>query len=275
MLGGIPQSNLENLEVLQAIVPDILNQSIQTVRPGYVRLIKSVSELTTDILEDRRILAMSDEIRVKINKYIENYWDIIRNMDESTNLLKLMEEMLDKIKDILSDYKYVDVYGGYQVIAEIWKKSLTHDAELIANEGFYKIGRTREPNMVTKGSGNNRREEQDGWIGSIVPNDLIAKNLYSEEMGLIEHKRASLQEIEAELTDLAEAAKVEDSDENNALENALKRNDEDEPGDTFDGKLIKSEIKKVAKGSQEFELLKKVESLLTQLSQLKSLTKPE
>lgn len=276
LLGGIPQNNIDDLEVLQALVPDILNQSFQTIRPGYVKLIKPVSKLTKEILEDHRIVTMSDELRMKINKYIENYWNMIRNMDESMNLIKLMEEMLDKIKGILSEYKYIDVYGGYQIIAEIWKKSLTHDVELIANEGFYKMGRTREPNMVTKGSGNKAREEQDGWVGSIVPNDLIAKNLYREDLDRIERKKEAVQEIEAELTDLVEAAKTEDSDENNALEEALKRNDNDEPGDVFDGKLVKVELKKAVKGSQQFKLLKKVETLLnTKTDLIKSIKTEE
>jgi type I restriction enzyme M protein len=46
-----------------------------------------------------------------------------------------------------------------------------------------------------------------------VPNGLIAKRLYSNELEAIERKKTKVQEIEAELADLVEAAKVEDSDE--------------------------------------------------------------
>lgn len=47
--------------------------------------------------------------------------------------------------------------------------------------------------MITKGTGNNKREEQDGWIGAIVPNDLIAKRLYGEELKEIEDKKIVLE----------------------------------------------------------------------------------
>jgi type I restriction enzyme M protein len=50
------------------------------------------------------------------------------------------------------------------------------------------------PNMVMKGSGRNRREEQDGWNGLIVPNDLIKKRLFSEELNEIESKQQRIQE---------------------------------------------------------------------------------
>jgi len=266
LLGGIPQSNIDDLLVLQAIVPDVLNQNLQVIRPGYVKLIKPVSELTSDILSDARVISMAEEIRAKTNNYIEKYWNVLRQVDSSDDLKKLMEEMLDGIKYLLSDYKYIDVYDGYQIIAEIWKSSLTHDTELIANEGFYKIGRTREPNMVTKGTGNNKRVEQDGWVGCIVPNDLIAKKFYHAELAAIETKRVSLREIDTAIADLVEAAKVEDSEENNALYDALKKNEDDEPGDAFDNKLVKAELKKADKGSKEYELLIKVETLLNEKS---------
>lgn len=275
LLGGIPQKNIDDLSVLQALVPDVLNCYLRTIRPGYVNLTKPVCELTDEILNDARITIMSDEVRVKTKDYIEQYWNVLRNVDDSTNIVNLMEEMLNSIKNILSDYQYIDVYGGYQIIAEIWKDALTHDTELIANEGFYKISRTREPNMITKGSGSNKREEQDGWVGSIIPNDLIAQELYHAELEAIENKKDSIQGIETELADLVEAAKVEDSEENNALYDALKKNEDDEPGDDFDNKLVKAELKKADKGSEEYQLLKKVETLINKKSSLTKAIKSE
>ncbi|WKB36430.1 hypothetical protein QS257_04775 [Terrilactibacillus sp. S3-3] len=68
-------------------------------------------------------------------------------------MTQLMDEMLVEIKETLSEFKYIDVYDGYQIVAEIWKNALTHDTEIIALSDFYKAGRTREPNMVTKGTG--------------------------------------------------------------------------------------------------------------------------
>ena len=179
-----------------------------------------------------------------------------------------MDEMLESIKDILKDYKFIDVYNGYQIIAEVWKNTLTHDTEIIANEGFYNAGRTREPNMITKGSGNKKREEQDGYIGRIVPKDLIATELYSEELKAIDEKKNDVQDIDGELSELVENAKVEDSVENSALFAALKKNENDEPGDSFDSKLLKAALKEAKKDSEEYKLLKKVDNLLSRKSTL-------
>src|SRR5699024_9494837 len=125
------------------------------------------------------------------------------------------------IKNVLSSFNHVDTYDGYQIIAEIWGNMLTQNTEKIAVSDFYTIGRKREPNMVTKGSGKTKRVEQDGWIGTIVPNDLIKEHLYADDLTAIEAKKERLQEVESKLEELVEAAKVEDSEEEFSLSEAL------------------------------------------------------
>lgn len=257
LLGGIPQKNIDDLKILQSTVSDVLGQSLKEIRDGYVGLVKPVEEISDDVLSDAQIVAKSKEIESKAKAYIDKYWDILRNVDNSSSLTQLMDEMLVEIKEILSEFEYIDIYDGYQIVAEIWKNALTHDTEIIALSDFYTAGRTREPNMVTKGTGNKKREEQDGWVGSIVPNELIAKRLYSAELEEIESKKTRIQEIETELSDLVEAAKVEDSDEANALGETL-----NESGEAFENKSVKAELKKAPEGTVEYNLLKKLRSYL-------------
>ena len=79
----------------------------------------------------------------------------------------------------------------------------------------------------------------------------------------IEEKEARLPEIEAELTELVEAAKVEESDEEVALSEAL--NDKE---DAFLIGSVRSLLKEATKGSTDYTLLKKVEGLLNEKTTL-------
>lgn len=270
LLGGIPQKDIDKLKILQSTAPDVLEQSLKKIRDGYVELVKPVEEISDDILSDARIAQKTKEIESNTKDYMDKYWDILRNVDKKSSLTQLMNDMLVEIKEILSAFKYIDVYDGYQVVAEIWKNALTHDTEIIALSDFYTAGRTREPNMVTKGSGNKKREEQDGWVGRIVPNELIAKRLYSHDIEEIESKKTRIQEIETELSDLASAANVEDSDEENALGETLNKS-----GEAFESKKVKAELKKRGKGTDEYNLLKKVEKLLADKSALSKAMKAD
>ena len=275
LFGGIPQKNIEELSVLNVSSPDILKNSLNTIRPGYVELVKSIDDLTDEVLRDSRIVNKRKEVEIKSEEYVSKYWNLLRNVDVTTNILQLRDEMLDEIKQLLSEFKFIDVYDGYQIIADIWKEALTHDIELIASSDFYTVARTREPNMVTKGTGKNKREEQDGWVGSIVPNELIAERLYTEELNEIKNKQSRVQEVDIELSELVEAAKVEDTDENNALYEVIKKNEEDEPQDSFENKTVKSELKNARKGTTEYDLLKKVDELMAEKSMLGKAIKAE
>lgn len=267
LYGGIPYQNIENLVVLQTLVPDIMERSLRVIREGYVELIFDLNELETQILNDDRVIKYATELRNELEAYVTKYWDILKSVDKSTNVASLMEGMLEEIKSILSEFTHIDVYDGYQVIAEIWKNALLHDIELIQNSEFYTVARSRIPNLIIKGSGNSKREEQDGWVGSLISIDSIAKHLFDKELKVVESKKTRLIEVDSELTTLAELAK-EESDESNPLLACLKLDENDEPLDVFDGKLVKTEFKNHTKDSEQFKALLILESLINEKNAL-------
>jgi type I restriction enzyme M protein len=263
LLGGIPEKDIKNLKILNTIVPDTLTNALHPLRTGYFELTKEISELTDEIMGSEQIYAKSEEMKKRINEYMDKYWSILIKVNKQSNIKGIMEDMLLEIKEILSTFKFINIYDGYQSIAEIWKNSLTKDLELISLGDFYTVARTREPNMIMKGSGSNRREEQDGWTSSIIPNKLIIKQLYSLESSNIEKLKQEVSEIEMELEELVEAAKVEGSDENEILYECLTKNKEGEAGNSFVNKAIKDELKEYNKDTDEYKLLKNIEKLMS------------
>lgn len=194
--------------------------------------------------------------------------DAIRDLSSINDINAVKDKMHADILSMLQDYEFIDEYDGYQRVADIWNGSLTHDSEMIADGGFYHVGRMREPHMVTKGSGKNKREEQDGWKGVIVPNEIIKKCLYKDAVNLINKDKNRLQETEEELIQLAESAMEEDTLENEALFETLKKNADGDAQAIFESKAVKSELKQSDKHTQRFELLKKVESLISEKTTL-------
>jgi len=186
LLGGIPEGDIRSLRVLNEIVPDILNRALKPLRPGYLQLVKKIDQLTEEILSSSHVNDIADEIKLEMAEYKNKYWDVLKDVNNVADIKQIMENMLAEIKAILASFRPLNTYDGYQIIAEIWKDSLTRDLELIAADEFYSVARTREPNMVTKGSGNNKREEQDGWVGALIPNELLANHFYGTELEEVE-----------------------------------------------------------------------------------------
>lgn len=273
LLGGIPGENINGLSILQSIVPDVLEESLKEIRDGYVEIIKPLDELREDILNHSSVVEKTDRIAELTKQYLDKYWITLRNVDKNTDINELKRVMLSDIKDMLSDFKYVDTYDGYQVIADLWDDTLSNDLEIIANIDFYSAGRMRQPNMVTKGSGKNKREEQDGWEGSIIPTDLITRKLYSDEFQAINEMKTELQEVESELDELVELAKDENSEENEYLLDTLKKDSEGEPGNSFVIRAVKSELSNYTEDEYGYELLTKVSALLSNRTALKRTSK--
>lgn len=263
LLGGIPEKDIKNLKILNTIVPDVLANSVIQKRTGYFELNKEISKLTDEIIESEQVISKSKDVKEKTNIYINEYWNILIKVDKQSNIKEIMEEMLLDIKEILSNFEFVNIYDGYQNVAEIWKNSLTKDLEIISLSNFYTAARTREPNMMTKGSGKTKREEQDGWISSLIPDEIIVRQLFNLEASHIENLKLEVSEIEIELDELIESAKVEGSEENEILYECLTKNKEGEAGNSFTAKAIKDEQEEYKKDTDEFKLLKKIEKLMS------------
>src|SRR5690625_4772149 len=165
--------------------------------------------------------------------------------------------MLSEINQLLTSYKHLDTYDSYQIVAELWETMLAEDTKDIANSDLYTIGRTEEENWVTRRSGQSRGTEQDGWIGATVPNELILAELYQEEQEDVERKKDQLSAVEEEISELIEAAKVEESIEESALSDCFNARE-----DNFTVTAVRSELRQTEEGTEEYDLLVKVEIYL-------------
>ena len=258
LYGGIPKENIENLHVLNEVAPNILRNALEEIRPNYYELKQKIDELTESVLNSEEMKEKATEMTERMNAYINHYWPILRQVNDPAEVRPLMEEMLAEIKEILTNFKHLNVYDGYQLVAEQWENYLTEDVEKISAGDFYELGRSREPNIVTEGTGKNKREEQEGWVGTLVPIDLILKELYEEEAKLIEEIEAEINEVESALDELVEEAQVEDSDENEILGESLNASK-----NSFIVGSIRKEIKNYEEDTEEYKLVQRVLDLLS------------
>lgn len=263
LYGGIPLSQIDTLTVLHEMTKDVLYNALTEIRPGYVELTQSVKDLTEEVLTHENVQNKIKALKEVTESYMDTYWEKLKTVADVNDIEPLKEEMLSEIKKLLKQFNHVNTYDGYQIIAELWGNILSQDIEKIAISDFYTVGKTREANMVTKGSGKTKRTEQDGWVGAIVPNELILEELYTEELRDVETQKEALAAINDEINELVEVAKIEESEEAEALGDALNSREDD-----FTLSAVKAELKKVAKDTDEYVLLDKVRKLLDERSSL-------
>lgn len=272
LYGGIPKEDFNKLPILTTVTKDILSIHLQEIRNGYYD-IKNMDMLRVDILDSASVEEVNGKLNKRIEVYVEKYWENLRSVNEQTGLAGVKSAMLADAKRLFMDIKWVDPYEAYQVVAELWNTIFNHDLEIIAASGFYESARMTEPNMVSKGQGKNKRMVQEGVRGSIIPNDLIEEILFREKKKELEVTQVELEAVSDELSELVEAAKVEESDEYYALNDLIKRNDEGEMAETFDAKLVKKELKNLGPTDDAYQLVKQTNELLEKTKKLKKISK--
>ncbi|MEN1761720.1 type I restriction-modification system subunit M [Anoxynatronum sibiricum] len=208
MFGGIPKSEIDELNRFWKAFPG-LREALFIEGEG------PCVELFTDSLEQTLI----DHHSVK--NYISNFEGVFRDFDEylKTELMTNMAEVkTSKEEGVLTDYIFsrvtpmplVDQYKAYQVLHDEWTK-IAIDLEIIQTEGFSAVNRV-DPNMVSKTKDGKEVEVQEGWVGRVIPFDLVQQTLLLDEYRALEQKVSRLVEITAEYDEILESIDEEDKE---------------------------------------------------------------
>ena len=123
----------------------------------------------------------------------------------------------------------IDKYKAYQLIDEEWREVST-DLEMIQTEGISCVTKV-DPNMVVK----NKKEVQEGWVGHIIPFDLVQNTLLKEDKDALTHTNNLISEYDSQLSDLVEGISEDDKEEE--LFN--------EAGDAFVPKELDKKVKEI------------------------------
>ena len=262
LLGGIPEKDLYSLTALQAVVPDIMEDSFHTIRPGYVELTGSIDQLREHMMSDVRVRIEEKQVRGEVDAFIDKYWNLFQTIDKENppDISLLHNDMLQEVKKLLTHHPFFDVYSGYQIIADIWDEFLLHDLPIIAKEGFYEAAKQIEPNMVAVGMGEQKHEEQAGWKGRLLPAEIVTKALFSDRLANIQSFEIKLQSYHDELAGWVARACIHDTKEQRALGEFLNKE-----RNAFDVDLLSIAVKKWSRSYTEYAMLLSVKECLSNI----------
>ena len=94
----------------------------------------------------------------------------------------------------LYDYPIVDPYTAYQLLDDGWQE-ISQDLEMIQTEGFQTVKRVDPNIIIKKKKGKEPEEKLEGWIGRILPFELVQEVHLTEELEQIKAQKARLQDI--------------------------------------------------------------------------------
>ena len=178
---------------------------------------------------------------------------------EHVEISKSENVISENIFKRLDQVPLIDKYEAYQILDDEWGK-IAVDLEIIQTEGFAATKKV-DPNLVTKKKDGKEQEIQDGWVGRVIPFELVQKELLSDRYKELRKKEARLAEIPSLYEEIIEDMTEEEKDGQVLNDN----------NDAFIPKEVTKKLKELKKEAPTEE----VKSFIDKLDRYERLSKEE
>ena len=261
MFGGIPNSEINEYEEFWNAFPSLKDELFQSNKEPYSTL-KS-EDVKRVIKNNKDVKTFMNEYQNAFNGFDDYLASILIDDAENLNIAKTEDIISNEIFSRLKDVPLINQYEAYQYLNDEWN-TISGDIEIIQTEGL-ESARLVDPNMVIKKKKEKEVEVQEGWIGHLLPFDLIQnKYLLNEKQSLVD-KENKVSEIDSEINDIIENL----SDEEKEMEFY------DEEGSKIVDKKIKQYIKDTDVELETREKLKSYNTLVATKKELNKAIKSE
>lgn len=208
MFGGIPQYEIDKLKEFWEAFPTLKSTLFESTTDEYTKL--KIDNIKRSIIEN-------SDVKSFINKFDLSFKDfddfLKKELLEQLTTLKIQKEETILTNDIFSrlkDIPLIDEYEAYQMLNDNWLK-IAVDLEIIQTEGFEATKKV-DPNMVIKKKDGKEQEVQDGWIGCIMPFDLVQEIFLNDELQALRINENRLVEITAKYEEIIDSLSEEEKD---------------------------------------------------------------
>lgn len=123
---------------------------------------------------------------------------------QTLNIAQTKAQLAELIREKVQSMPLLDFYAAYQKLDDMWRvdvAGIASDLEMIQTEGKQAIKQV-DPFMVMKKE--KEAEVQDGWVGHILPFELVQAVKLPQELANLKHKENRLAEISAEIQSILE-----------------------------------------------------------------------
>lgn len=270
MFGGIPKYEIDKLQEYWGAFPSLKTALFNDVSSEYTDIkCENINQTITEHSDVKSFIDKFDTSFGDFNNFLKN------ELLEQVENIKIQKEEALLSSDIfkrLEDIPLIDKYEAYQMLSDNWL-TIAVDLEIIQTEGF-EATKQVDANMVLKKKNGKEQEVQDGWVGHIMPFELVQVTYLKDELEALQKKEHRVVEIVAKYEEILESLSEEEKESE-----AIK-----ESKDAFvnavvvkEAKLLRAEMKKgdvMSKDSFDAKILE-VDVLISEEKKLKKEIKEE
>lgn len=202
MFGGVPISEIDELNRFWSTFAGLKDSIFENINGSYSKL--KTEDVNTMIKGHPSVVEFNNAFErafIGFEEYlIEELIANAENVQISREEAKISADIFKR----LTNMELIDEYEAYQLLDENWLQ-IASDLEVIQTEGFAATKKV-DPKMVMKKD----VEVQDGYIGHILPFELVQETLLVDEINSIKIKENRVNEITSQYEELLDSMSEEE-----------------------------------------------------------------
>lgn len=208
MFGGIPANEVDALDRFWEAFPSLKEELFEPVNEATMRL--RAGDVGKAVADNRDVAAYRDMLGSRFEDFGQYLFDELVGEISLVNRASEEDEITREVFKRLEGIPLIDRYDAFQDLDDAWQ-GISVDLEILQTEGFDAAKRV-DPNMVTKKRQGKDVEVQDGWVGHVLPFELVQRELLGEEAKELADKDARLSAIASEVAEVFEGLSEDDKD---------------------------------------------------------------
>lgn len=208
MFGGIPAKEIADLDVYWNAFPGLKGTLFRVDNGSYASL--KVDDVKKAVSEHPDVKAFTAHYISAFDGFDGYLNQELMQAQNSVNISREEAVLSDDIFHRMSGIPLVNAYEAYQILDNAWNK-IAVDLEIIQTEGFA-AAKQVDPNMIVKKKDGKDQEVQDGWVGHVLPFELVQSQMLSTDVAALKDAEERLSEITARYEEALDAIPEEEKD---------------------------------------------------------------
>jgi type I restriction enzyme M protein len=206
LFGGIPKSEIAAFDNYWQTFDGL--KSVLFADDGTPYCALAVYDIEKAIRENETVIAWRRKYTKAFGDFAGLLKDEIIGKWETLNISKEETLLSNAIFRRLEQIALVDKYIAFQALDDGWTK-IAVDLEILQTEGFDATKKVN-PHLVLKKKDGKDQEVQDGWMGHVIPFELVQSTILKDEAAALKRKEERLTEITSVYEEIMESIPEED-----------------------------------------------------------------
>ncbi|WP_220458763.1 class I SAM-dependent DNA methyltransferase [Schaalia sp. JY-X169] len=218
--GGIPNRDLDALDLYWEAFPGLREELFSPLRDGYSELRVSKSDIEKTLTEFepyKSVVAGTTDL-------VKTWWDSNRHLLEGistqTRPNELIAELSESLLEQFRSHRLLDEYAVYEQLMSYWNTTMHDDVTLIVGEGWNEAATPRVARTWKDRSNKTKYEDADlilgsgakarRWVMDLIPPTLLVKRFFSNEQDRVDELQSRVEVVSQQLEEFIEENSIED-----------------------------------------------------------------